>query len=157
MDKYISINELDTFDFHDSIFKNIENCHSNMTWELEHVNVTIDNSQNKLDTDMEAGRLYLIFSYCSITRIEYYGCKTYSKEGKLMDEQPSRFAPKEDYQEIFEGLVNNRGVIIGLEDNKPKYCSFEIITPYEGITVGIEYSEVKAEWDIFKQKSYYLK
>lgn len=61
MSKYISSNELSTFQFHDACFKKITFLDGAMLWELEAVNVTTSNSQNNLDVDMEAGPMCLSF------------------------------------------------------------------------------------------------
>lgn len=159
MTKYTSVNELNTFSFHDAEFRNIELHDLRLVWELVKVNVTTKNPQNHMGVDMEAGLLLLTFSDCRIIRIEYGGCKTYDKEGNLIIEEPSRIALEEDYSVIFQTLVDNMGFITRLlyEEGNSHFCSFEITIPGDGIIIDLEFSEVKAEWDHYDSIAWYVK
>lgn len=159
MSKYISSNELSTFQFHNACFKKITFLDGAMLWELEAVNVTTSNSQNNLDVDMEAGPMCLSFENCNIERIDYYGLKSYDKDGNLINIIPGRTYSKEEYLDIFKGLVNNGGVISRLlpSSDYTNHCSFDILTPFDGITIVLNYTKVTTEWNEFVAQAWYLK
>ena len=159
MPKYISINEFDTFRFHDAQFKNIEINNNNMIWELEKVNVTQANSQNDCDTDMEAGVLFLTFTNCQVTKIEHYGLKTYDKSGKLIKDEPNRVARVEDYNDILFAIPGDHGWISDIRSSKNQngyQLSAEILTFEDSLIIDIVYSDVKAEWNTYEKEAWYL-
>ena len=160
MSKYISINEFDTFKFHDAQFDNIEINNENMIWELEKANVTKANSQNDLDTDMEVGLLLLTFKNCKVTRIEHFGCKYYDKAGNLIKEEPNIITSIEDYLEILNDIPSNHGWISRIssysKDQNRYRISIDILTFSDSLIIDFEFSEVKAEWDIFKKEAWYI-
>ncbi len=84
MSKFISTNELDSFGFHDACFKCISRQVKDLLWQLNHVNVSAKNSQNSYHKYMETGIFDLIFYECSIEQINYFGQKSYDKEGNLL-------------------------------------------------------------------------
>jgi hypothetical protein len=53
--KYIAIDELNHFEFHDAKLDKIDFCNGNMIWQLFAVNATKKNSQNNFDKDMCIG------------------------------------------------------------------------------------------------------
>lgn len=159
MSQYISSNELSTFQFHDACFKKITRADKHMLWELEAVNVTTRNSQNDLDVDMKADNMLLTFENCSIERIHHFGHKSYDKDWNLIKEIPGRTYSEDEYPNIFKGLVDNGGVISCLKPSSDynSHCSFDILTPFDGITIVLNYAKVTAEWNEFLAQAWYLK
>lgn len=160
MAKFLSVDELDTFEFHDARFQSIEIGTENMTWELEQVNVTTKNSQNNFDVDMEAGVLLLSFKNWKATRIEYYGSKTYDQKGNLIKAEPGIIASVEDYHKILTAIPVNHGWISRIsrynKDQDFNKFTIDILTHSDSLIVDLEYSEVKAEWDVFLSEAWYV-
>ena len=160
MANFLSINELNTFEFHDARFKNIEISTENMVWELQQVNVTTKNSQNNLNVDMEAGILLLTFQNWKATKIEHYGRKTYDQKGTLIKEEPGIIAPIEDYHKILTAIPVDQGWISRIsrynkEQDSYKF-SIDILSCSDSLIVDLEYSEAKAEWDVFLSEAWYV-
>jgi hypothetical protein len=161
MAKYISINELDKFHFHDACFRDIEINNENMIWKLEFVNVTTTNSQNNLDVDMEAGILFLTFKNWKVKKIEYYGFESRDEHWNIIGQQPNIVAPKEDYLEILLTIGKQNGVISYVEDNydnqnEIKLCSIDFSNP-DVLNIELEYSDTQAEWENYTSKAWYIR
>ena len=159
MSKYTSVNELDTFMFHDAVFRKIDTDGRNLVWQLGNVCVKTQNSQNDLASDMQAGPMSLTFYDCTIDRIINCGSNYYSADGRLTGSKPGWTYSQDEYPGIFETLVNYSGVISGLKES-PGYssgCAFDILTPFEGITLWLSYSKAEAHWETFEKQAWYLK
>ncbi len=160
MAKYISINELETFKFHDAVFKNIIINYEEIVWKLERVNVTKVNTQNNLNTDMEAGVLFLTFKNCIVTKIEHFVSDIYNKAGKVIQKQPNIIAPVKDYVDILSNISVNHGWISSIrseskDDNRYQLCA-DVLTHTDSLIIDLEYSEVKAEWDSYINEAWYI-
>lgn len=86
MYEYISINELDTFEFHDAVFTSAELTDTDMIWTLKAVNVTTKNTQNNHNDDMQADSTKITFFNYEITRLELYGSSIYDSAGNLIEQ-----------------------------------------------------------------------
>lgn len=160
MAKYLSINELDTFELHDARFQSIQIGAENMTWELDQVNVTTKNSQNSFNVDMETSILLLTFCNWKVTKIEHYGSKTFDENGTLINEEPNIIAPIEDYHKILASIPVDQGWISGISSYNKHQDSYkftiDILTYSDSLIVDLECSEVKAEWDGFLSEAWYV-
>lgn len=67
--KYIAIDELNHFHFHDAKLENIDFRNENMIWQLSAVNATKKNSQNNFDKDMCIENAEVVFEHFNIIKI----------------------------------------------------------------------------------------
>lgn len=105
MCEYISINELDTFEFHDAVFTSAELTDTDMIWTLKAVNVTTKNTQNNHNDDMQADSTKITFFNYEITRLELYGSSIYDSAGNLIKQYPSVTVPASEYHQYILNIT----------------------------------------------------
>ena len=159
MSKYTSENELDHFNFHDAIFKDVTFLDSDMVWTLEEVSVTTDNSQCNHECDMKASTMHITFYNYKINMFATIASKHIDRQGKLIKEIPSKVVPKETYETTLPGLIDlymylNHGNTV---QSKVPTHHFEIGTGGPYYDIEISYYKAVAEWDTYEGKAWYVR
>ena len=100
--KYKSINELNTFEFHDALIKDISFNHNEIIILVSELNATTDNSQNTDTVDLCIEEAELTFLNAKITKIEFSGWVTYDSHHNLIEKVEPRQVDNADFFEIVQ-------------------------------------------------------
>lgn len=122
--KYITINELNHFNFHDAELQKINLNNGNMIWQLSLVNATIQNSQNSFNEDMCIKEAEIVFENFNIEKIVFGAYKVYDSNNVLIKSVESKIEPPEFeiepikkslvfYKKMFERLLNSEHLNLG--------------------------------------------
>lgn len=158
MSKFISVNELDSFEFHDAVFTCVELTYTDMIWTLDAVNVTTKNSQNNSACDMQADSMKVTFYNSKITHIELWGYETHDCNGNIIDQQPNTVVYQKDFKKYILKIVSEQGCLFAgskIEGESLSY-SFDVNLNAEIFTMDISYSKAIAECDNFEGKAWYV-
>lgn len=157
--KYVSVNELDTFYFHDAIIENAIFENDNMIWSVTSLNVTTDNPHNDFSTDMRIESAKITFENVIVTDITEWGYKSYDPEtGEEETVAPLSIAPSgfDDYLKQY--LETN---IFGMEKvengNQGLYTACFSINGIKVFNITFTYSKAIVEWDGYCGKPWYLR
>ena len=83
--KFVSINELDHFEFHDTQIISIENDNGNMKFILRMLNATTKNSQNNFPTDMCIKEAEVVFECANIIEMELGSYEVFDSNKNLIE------------------------------------------------------------------------
>jgi hypothetical protein len=160
--KYISENELDSFNFHDAVIKNISINETIMSWVINQLNVSISNSQNNCECDMEANELTLVFKDFEITYMKSLGYENYNENGNLLEEIQDNDIDCPEYINILNEFSESHGRIQGADSNclkagNPFSYSFDVDLATIIYRVDISFKSVLTIWDDYTGKAWYVK
>ena len=104
MSKYISNNELETFDFEEAVIGEIRLMNGGFFMYLDNVKILPDNSHNRDIRIMRANELEFSISNATINQFVEEGYKVYDADGKLTSTVNDREISSEEYKEEFDKL-----------------------------------------------------
>lgn len=102
--KYIAIDELNHFSFHDAELQKIDFHNGNMIWQLSAVNATIHNSQNSFDKDMCIEQAEIIFTDMNIIKIVFGAYKVFDSNNVLIESAEAKASSSNEFNDILKTL-----------------------------------------------------
>ena len=102
--KYRTTNELENFDFAESVMQDIQLAHG-FYLILDNVKIKPENSCNRDIRMMRCNQLHLHLENPTELKVIEEGNKIYNANGELQKQEEDRLVDKEEYQEVFEGLL----------------------------------------------------
>jgi len=156
--KYIAVNELDNFEYHDAYIDKIEFLNGRMLWEVRDINATTENSQNGSDKHMCIENALMIFEDAKIEKIIFAACKISDANGVLIKHREDTPALPNEYNKILDDYF----VIYGLNeltviDNGKYRAHFDILGSHDYFYFTITFTESMIKWDNFGGKAWYEK
>ena len=158
--KYIAINELDKFEFHDAQIERIEFKESKMIWYISAVNATTENSQNNFPKDMCIDNAQLFFENVAIESIAFLAYKITHANGSITEVE-RRPVPNNECHEILENSTTDYCGIFRLENlsqnnDKTFIATFSI----DSFSVGFydlifSFSKATVQWDTYYGEAWY--
>jgi len=157
--KYVSINELLHFDFHDSVIERIDLNDDEMIWLVSAVNALSSNSQNNHDDAMCIESAAITFENVSIESI-VTGAYTVHQYGKLIESHEEKTVTSSKYNDILRETVGGNH-IHGLDDfsadnNQYSACfNIDSYTETGNYFLTIKFTKVIVQWENFNGKAWY--
>ena len=157
---YISVNELDTFSFHDAELEEITFESKNMIWIMSAVNAETKNSQNNFPEDMCIEKAKFLFENIELKKIEFSGYKKYCS-GILTETVEATEADKSEYQNILNQTISEGTVYImrlnSLLKEAGKYTAcFDIEGGTGDFYFTFTFTQVVAKWENYCGKAWYV-
>lgn len=158
--KYIAINELNHFNFHDAELQKITFYNGNMIWQLSAVNATIQNSQNSFDEDMCISEAEIIFENFNINKIVFGAYKVYDSNKVIIESVEEKIANPNEYTDILNKTLGNYCYIFNMEElpmiegEKYQVC-FNIDGGVGNYDLTITFSKSIVQWDEYSGKAWY--
>ena len=152
--KFTSVNELDSFEFHDAQITNMKLVGSTMVWEMSCPYVTTENSQNDHPADMRIESAVLTFENIVINQLEFSAYKLYTADRELIESVDRAVAQEEDYADILAESLSSYCYTYGMSDflkideNKYQTC-FNVDGGAGDYYLTFTFSKATVEWDVY--------
>jgi len=112
--KYISVNELSSFDFHDAVIASIDLSDKDMSWTVSAVNVAAQNTQNNYDVAMCVDSAKITFEDASVEKIEFSSYTVHQRD-QLIEFHEAKTAKESEYSDILKKTLDGN-YIYSLDD-----------------------------------------
>lgn len=158
--KYIAINELNHFEFHDAELQKIDCNDENMRWQLSSVNATMQNSQNNLGKDMCIKEAEILFENIQIEEIVFAAYKVYDSNYVLIKSVGAKTANLDEYNDILKNTLSSYCYIYSFEElNKVDGKTHIVCINIDG-GAGIYYLTISftksiVQWNEYSGKAWY--
>lgn len=158
--KYVSIDELNNFSFHDGELKNIDFVNETMKWQVSGINATVKNLQNSFEKDMCTEDAEMIFENVEIKKIVFCGYKTFDSNNNLIKEVDDRIASPDEYIEILSHTADDYCYIFSMDelskiDNETYIVCFNLDSGVGNYYLTLSFSKSIVEWDEFYGIAWY--
>jgi len=158
--KYITIDELNHFEYHDAEIKKIDFSNGNMIWHLSAVNATKENSQNSFDKDMCIKDAEIVFEHFNLVKIVFNAYKVYDSNNVLIESVEAKIANPDEYNAILNNTLLSYCYISSMEElpmneDKEYQICFDIDGGAGGYYLTLSYSKSIAQWDEYSGKAWY--
>jgi hypothetical protein len=150
--KYRSVNEIEKFEFHDSIIEKVLFRGNDMILNISYANVLTTNSQNHFSTDMCVNNINFIFKKYKIKKMIWKRVQRYDDNNELIEEILEEIILESQFCKTLEG-IKNFNISYGQYKGKSIYV-FEIIAN-RLLYVELTSDEVIAEWDSYDGEAWY--
>jgi len=158
--KFVAIDEINHFEYHDAVIKKMEIIEDKMTWIVSELNATIQNSQNSFIEDMCINECEIIFDHYKIEEIIFSAYKIFDSNQNLIESVDARTADFEDYIGIIEDTMKNSCRIVGMiempetSDGRKKAC-FGIDGNRDYFDITFSFTKFTARWNEYNGKAWY--
>lgn len=103
---YKSVNEPNTFNFHDSELLHVAVQGQDMLWTVDWVGVRPENTAHPSEQELRTEKMQLTFRNFRVARIKIYGCSIHDAQGKIVQRIPDRELTKPQIQQVLARLQN---------------------------------------------------
>ena len=162
---YVSIDELEHFEFHDAEVVSIELKDQCMIWIAKRINATKENTQNHYPADMCVAESEIVFESVEIKGITFLGYKVFNAEHVLIHhEKPQEANPDEFASILNDSLsqycqycrIHGMGMEQAPEDGKHKYsATFTIDAGTRVFDILLDFDRAVISWNEFNGKAWY--
>ncbi len=101
---YRSVNEPDTFNFHDSELLHVAVQDDDMLWTVEWAAVCPENSAHPSEQELRTEKMQLMFRNFRISRVRIFGCSHCDAQGKIVQITSDRELTKTQIHELLTRL-----------------------------------------------------
>jgi hypothetical protein len=160
--KYESIDELNTFEFHDAQIKNIVISRDKIIWFVSALNATTHCSQNIELLDLCIEEAEMDFLNAKIKKIEFLGYEVQDAHGNLLKKTQPKLADESEFLYIVnETLKDGWSYFQSLESIQKQDDKYSVCFCVDGNAgmyyMTIEYSSVSVLWNSYSGISWYEK
>ena len=152
--KYRSIDELYTFNLHDTYIVKMEFAGGRMEWKLIYANVEPENSQNPFLCDMCAVDFEIKFKDVSFIEMYFAGSDKFDDKGNFVRTEPNRHIEISKMSDTLLELAKREPKIHGHCKVDNGVC-FTINKDSEVLEFSFSFSSCTAEWNGYGGKSWY--
>lgn len=158
--KYIAIDELNHFSFHDAELQKIDFHDRNMIWQLSAVNATIHNSQNSFDKDMCIKQVEIVFEGINVIKVVFGAYKVFDSNKVLIESVEAKTANSNEFNDILKNSLGDYCYILSMEelpmneDNKHQAC-FNIDGGVGNYDLFLSFSKSIVQWDEYNGIAWY--
>ena len=163
--KYMTVNELQNFNYHDAQLKAMDWRGRDFVWLSDRINASTENSQNSYPTDMCIDSAEIVFKDACIESIVFSGYKTYGAGGALLKSVEAETAAPHEYDNILKKTLAPSNFIYCMEEKsyvKVKDDRFSASFNIGGgdfvgmgYVITISFSEAIVSWDKFSGETWY--
>ncbi len=158
--RYIAIDELNHFSFHDAELQKIDFHDGNMIWQLSAVNATIHNSQNSFDKDMCIEEAEIVFENVQIEKIVFGAYKVYDSNQALIESVEAKTANPNEYNKILRNTMSNYCYIYSMEESpkvegKTHIVCFNIDGGAGNYYLTLSFTKSTVQWNEYSGKAWY--
>lgn len=158
--RYIAINELNHFEFHDAQLQKIDCNDVNMRWQLSVVNATIQNSQNNFDKDMCIKEAEILFENVQIEEIVFAAYKVYDSNEVLIESVEAKTANLNEYNDILRNTLSSYCYIYSMKelpkvDGKTHIVCFNIDGGAGNYYLTLSFTKSIVQWNKYNGKAWY--
>ncbi len=157
---YVSVDELDRFQFHDAQLRDISFEQDAMIWEVSAINATTDNTQNAFPTDMCVKEAKMVFVNVQISQIIFAAYKVFDSNRVLLQSVEASEADPADYIDILKRTITDGyAYLMGASQlmQDPHACTacFGVDGGAGCFDMTFTYTRVIVEWEEYDGKAWY--
>lgn len=158
--RYVVINELNHFDFHDASLEKISYHEGNMIWKVSSVNATTESSQNNFNEDMCIKEAEVIFQNFNIEKIVFSAYEVYDSNQILIESIESITAKPNEYDDILNRSLEPYCYIYSMEElieiEEEKYLAcFNIDGGAGDYDITLSFTASTIQWNEYAGKAWY--
>ena len=158
--RYIATNELAHFQFHDAEIKDIVFCNEHMIWEIDAVNASAMNTQNKFDKEMCIENAQITFENTRIESIIFNGYKSYDHNNNLIESKEASIANPSEYDDILKETLKGFCYVFSMEElSAPEAHRYRTCFNIDGgagmFYLTIEFTKSIVRWNEFCGEAWY--
>lgn len=155
---YISVDELNTFQFHDARLEGIKTEGQDLVWNVADLNVIQGNSQNPDGPDQCVDAV-IQFAAGQITELIFPAYQQSTSKAKNVT-FPEKKVPPQQFGDVLNTLVSGSCYILKLEELRkvPEGYSarFLVDGPLNWLTITVCFCSVTVTWDRFMGPAWYV-
>ena len=155
--KYRVENQLDLFEYHDSVFSLVSFDKKDLVVSVKHLNIHKNTKENPHDCDMEISSANIYFQNIHILSFEPMRAYQLDSDGNWYTDEPQIIFTGKDAEEKFISELKN-GFSINCIDIRQfgEHTTIEISTNApECFFATFSFSNVIVEWDSYRRKAWY--
>ncbi len=153
--KYLSVNKLSDFEFHDAEFtlNSFENNH--LVVNAIYLNIHKEAEQNPHETDMEIAGARITFTEFKLQSYESGRAWKQDENGSFYSDEPQILLVGDDASARFSEQINNGLTIfdLGTKDTATHFIDAMSSDPF--FTACFTFESVVIEWDDYKKEAWY--
>lgn len=158
--EFVSINELDCFQFHDAEITEIKLINNRMLWKVSAINTMMTNTQNNNLKNMCIESALMTFEDILIEKLEFWAYKTYDSSNNLIKSVAATCAMPEEYEEILSKSTSSYCYIYSMNEllniaDKKYRVSFDIDGGAGDYCLTFTFSRSTVEWNNFSGEAWY--
>ena len=153
--KYISVNSLSDFEFHDAEFAFDSFVNNQLTIIAYNLNIHKSTEQNPFETDMEIERACITFEGLNIISYELGRACQKDESGRFYSNEPQViYSGDEAYCRFMEQLKSGITVFdLDIKERKTYFIDAMALEPF--FTVCFTFERVFITWDSYKKEAWY--
>ena len=153
--KYISIDRLSDFEFHDTTFDLQSSEGNSLTVMAKHLNIHTSAEQNPFENDMEIETACIRFERIDVVSYKTGGAKRFDANGNYIDIEPEFiFDKQEAHGHFIDQLKSGITVLYLGEDEKQRYI-IEAVGHDSFFMVAFSFDRMIIEWDDYIGEAWY--
>ncbi len=159
--KYCSIDELETFAFHNGKLHCAQWDEDDLTLQVGNINATTENSQNAAPTDLCIGQAMIRFSKAELTAIRVFAEAERPAPNHIIMELSPPLPDQDSYWDFLQRAIGTTGaVILSKEDLQINHGKTAVTFLLEGASdvfqLTISYDQAQISWDKFSGSAWYV-
>lgn len=155
--KYRVENQLDLFEYHDSVFSLVSFDKKELVVSVKHLNIHKDTKENPHDCDMEISSANIYFQNIQILSFEPVRAYQLDADGNWYTNEPQIIYQDDEAKENFINALKNGFSINGVDIQRHSECTtfdFDTNSPI-CFNATFSFSNVIVEWDSYRRKAWY--
>ena len=158
--KYISVNDLNTFAFHDTGIRDIILSDSEMVWSVVALNAMTENPHNEHKKDMCIEKAVITFKDFCVESLVFGAYERYGSDRKLIEAVDAVAAEPEEYAGILTVKPGDYYIILAKMEFAQKHngtysVCFENDCIAGNYFLELSFSEVIIEWEEYSGEAWY--
>ena len=154
--KYISVNKLSDFEFHDAEFALEIFDNKCLKVKAVYLNIHKDTEQNQHVTDMEINLAYITFEEFNLLSYEPRVAWKQDEHGEFHPTEPQIILTDEYARARFLEQLKNGITIFDLGEKEPNTYFIDAMSKDPFFTVCFNFKNVSIEWDEYNNQAWYV-
>ena len=154
--KYISVNKLSDFEFHDAVFALEVFDNKCLRVKANYLNIHKDAEQNQYTTDMEIRLAYITFEEFNLLSYEPGVAWEQDEHGELHPTEPQIILTDEYARARFLEQLKNGLTIFDLGEKEPNTYFIDAMSKDPFFTVCFNFKNASIEWDEYNKQAWYV-
>ena len=154
--KYISVNKLSDFEFHDAEFELEVFDNKCLRVKANYLNIHKGADQNQYTTDMEISLAYITFEELNLLSYETGVARKQDAHGEFYPVEPQIILTDEYAHARFLEQLKNRITVFDLGEKDSNTYFIDAMSKDPFFTICFTFRNVTIEWDEYKTQAWYV-
>ena len=154
--KYISVNKLSDFEFHDAEFALEVFDNKCLRVKANYLNIHKDADQNQYTTDMEISLAYITFEELNLLSYETGVAWKQNEHGEFYPVEPQIILTDKYAHARFLEQLKNRITVFDLGEKDSNTYFIDAMSKDPFFTICFTFRNVSIEWNEYKKQAWYI-